>query len=148
LAELGADRKHEKVGNLVLFISTSVLIVLSLRSLLTLQLLDVILDFDIGSVHLGSRRDFFQIPLPCSRAIWDAGTSFDWEKEYKKCEANGMSGKLLVVGDLEELRARPVEEVDSNVAAALISWVGEMDGFGRLLFNGTVGLWRERKYST
>jgi hypothetical protein len=137
---LGADRKYEKVSCLRLPCQLKHTNRTTLKSLLTLKLLDAVLDFDIGSVRHGLCRDLFQISLPCSRAIWNAGTNFDWEKGYKKCQANRMSDKPLVVGDLEELRTQPVEAVDPKVTANLSLWAEEMDNFGRPLLNGIVGL--------
>jgi len=68
-----------------------------------MHLVDMIRDLNIGIEP--SSPDCFamdDIPLPCSKAIWEAETEDAWEKEYKQYLSSRHCGKMLTIKDLRE----------------------------------------------
>lgn len=71
------------------------------------------------------------LPLPCSRVLWEADTETGWEMEYRKHLAT-RKGKTMSIGDLGALNNM---EVFGRVAfdfEDLFTWSTESDGFGAL----------------
>lgn len=68
-----------------------------------MHLVDMIRDLNIGTEPRSSDCSMMDdIPLPCSKAMWEADTEDAWEKEYKQYLSSRNYGNMLTVGDLRE----------------------------------------------
>jgi hypothetical protein len=103
-----------------------------------MHLLDVLLNFDIGTPKPADCSAMDQMYLPCSKALWEAETEGAWEQEYKKYLSTRNCGGLLTIGDLRRSNNVSVDEVDKDLIDDLSRWVEEVDSLGSLLLNGVL----------
>jgi len=101
-----------------------------------MHLLDVLLNFDIGTPKPTDCNIMDQIYLPCSKALWEAETEVAWEKEYKQYLSARSCGGLLTIGDLRRSKDLNIDEMNKDVRNDLSRWAEETDSLGALMFTG------------
>ena len=68
-----------------------------------MHLIDMLRDLSIGAeTRSPDCSTMDEIPLPCSKAIWEAETEVAWEKEYKQYLSTRNCGRILTTGDLRK----------------------------------------------
>jgi len=65
-----------------------------------MHLIDTLLDLNMGQPKPQDCSAMDEVPLPCSKAIWEAETEVAWEKEYKEYLSSRKYGRMLTTGDL------------------------------------------------
>lgn len=103
-----------------------------------MHLLDVLLNFDIGTPRPADCSTMDQLYLPCGKTLWEAETEAAWEKEYKQYLSTRSCAGLLTIGDLRRSNNLSVDEVDKDLIDDLSRWVEEADSLGALLLNGVL----------
>ena len=106
----------------------------------------LLLDTAIDPPEDGSCDDYFLVPLPCNRGLWEPVTDGEWETRYQKdVDAKSQHRTQgLNLGDLITLHrgldqgqelSRP--EVPETVGE-LAQWCEKVDEFGMLLWMATM----------
>jgi hypothetical protein len=103
-----------------------------------MHLLDVLLNFDIGTPRPADCSAMDQMFLPCSKTLWEAETELAWEKEYKQYLSTRNCGGLLTIGDLRRSNDMNIDEMDQDIRDGLSRWAEEADSLGSLLLNGVL----------
>jgi hypothetical protein len=67
-----------------------------------MHLIDMLRDLNMGQPKPADCSSMDEIPLPCSKAIWEAETEVAWEKEYKQYLSTRNRGRMLTTGDLRK----------------------------------------------
>ena len=67
-----------------------------------MHFVDKLLDLNVGQPKPQDCSSLDEIPLPCSKTIWQAETQVAWEKEYKRYLSTRNCGRMLTTGDLRK----------------------------------------------
>jgi hypothetical protein len=96
-----------------------------------------LLEMDIGNPNpqKGPCYAFDQVPLPCSKSLWEAETSSIWEDRYKAHLSARRRNVALKIGDLRQSLKATLEDKSSDMVEDLSSWSAEVDGFGAVILN-------------
>ncbi len=73
------------------------------------------------------------IPLACSKLLWEADTEAKWEYEYKKYLSERKGSGLLTTRSLWESAKLDVSSMEAENLEDLSSWSKGADGFGAML---------------
>ncbi|KAF4635443.1 hypothetical protein G7Y89_g2655 [Cudoniella acicularis] len=106
------------------------------RTLITLHLLDVILDLRVDKYQQGSCSIMDQIPLPCSKYLWEAETILLWEQEFKKYLQKRKVGEVRTIGKLRASVNQNTNKLDVGLVEDLGDWAAGIDSFGAMLLTG------------
>ncbi len=107
----------------------------STRALLLLHLLDKVLDFNVGKPAITTCREFDNIPLTCSKVMWEAETAAAWEVEYKRYLSTRKGKRMAKFGDLRRSSNLEVNTMENDLKEDLSSWAKSIDGFGSMLLS-------------
>ncbi|GFN13705.1 Zn(II)2Cys6 transcription factor domain-containing protein [Aspergillus tubingensis] len=102
------------------------------RTLYVMYLFDSILSSQEGlPTFLGT--ELRGLPAPASKLLWQAGTRYEWEREYNVHMADWMEGCLTI----DELWPTPDDLGEVGVArrrARVDQWLQNLDEYGTMLF--------------
>lgn len=109
-----------------------------------LYLFDLLLHIDIETPSRGDCDDFFDMPLPCVRELWQPISDREWKKRYQEHvtvkDREGRRG--LTLRDLFLLKQssargeRIAKSEISEVEEELAEWCGKADDLSMLLWMG------------
>lgn len=105
------------------------------RTLLIINLMDQVLDFNIGKPNITACRQFDLLPLTSSKRMWEAETPALWEIEYKRYLSNRQGMEMLRFGDLRKLSHLDAKELDRNLMLDLSNWASDVDGLGTMVIS-------------
>ena len=80
------------------------------------------------------------IPLPCSRKLWEAQTRTKWEEEYKNYLLTKRRSRPLLTKALLDSTNAKTGSMESDLLDDLSRWSEEVDGYGSLLIMALSGL--------
>ncbi|KAL2838325.1 hypothetical protein BJX68DRAFT_279840 [Aspergillus pseudodeflectus] len=102
------------------------------RTLYVMYLFDSILATEEGlPTFLGV--ELHGLPAPANKLLWQAGSRYEWEREYNIHLAHWMEGSLTI----DELWPRPAYFNESDVArrgARVDRWLENLDEYGTMLY--------------
>lgn len=101
-----------------------------------MHILNMLLDLNIGTPSPTDCSVMDQIPLPCSKSVWQAETEAAWEKEYKRYLSTKNCGRILTVGDLRQSNNLDLNSLDTDIKGDLSEWAESVDSLGSLLLSG------------
>lgn len=104
--------------------------------MITLHLLDKVIDLRIGNFQSASCQAMDKIPLPCKRSMWEAETVTEWETEYKKYLQNRKGSQMTTIGDLRASRQQDTRSLDYEIVEDIATWATGTDDFGAMLLTG------------
>jgi hypothetical protein len=90
--------------------------------MILLHLMNLILDMSMSTFNSLTCSQLDQLPLPCSRAMWEAESRSAWEDEYKKYLSNMKGGRMFQCGDLRQMRLIEVSSLGGDVVDGLSAW--------------------------
>ncbi len=73
------------------------------------------------------------IPLPCSKELWEAETKSGWESEYKKYLSSRSGVRIPKVGDLVHSNESDVDSLELDMVNDLSDWSKAADSISSLL---------------
>jgi hypothetical protein len=87
---------------------------------------------------------FYDVPLPCSRDLWEAMTNLEWTKQFQKQLFHRKLSRLLKVDDIRHMKSSSYEFTtdkisDDGLMADLMDWCSDLDSFGTLIWTA-IGL--------
>jgi hypothetical protein len=109
------------------------------RTMTMLFLLGSVLELKLAGARCDSSHEMGAIPLPCSKAMWEADTSEKWELEYKNYLSRRKGQGMLKFCHLRELGPRKTDGVDEGLVEDLVRWAEEVDELGTVLLARLVG---------
>jgi hypothetical protein len=95
--------------------------------------MNLILDMSMGTFTSLNCSQLDQLPLPCSKTMWDAESKSAWEDEYKRYLSNIKGGRIFQCGDLRQLCRMEVSSLEHDTVAGLSAWSKVVDDFGAML---------------
>jgi hypothetical protein len=95
--------------------------------------MNLILDMNMGIFKCPSCSQFDKLPLPCSKAMWEAESKSEWEDQYKTYLSNMKGGRTLQFGDLRHLNKVEVSSLGVDRVDGLSAWSKGVDNFGAML---------------
>ncbi len=98
-----------------------------------LHLMNLILDMSMGVFKSPTCSQLDKLPLPCSRAMWEAMSKSAWEDEYKNYLSNLKGGRMMQCGDLRQLSKIEVSCLGSDIVDGLSAWSKTIDSFGAMV---------------
>jgi hypothetical protein len=104
-----------------------------------LYLIDLLLQSDLQTPSRGNCETFWQLPVPCSRQLWETNSEDAWRHQYDRITSS-FTCKSLRLGDLLLLRqSRRLDEVVASVgqyavAEELAIWCEHADDLSMLLW--------------
>jgi hypothetical protein len=102
------------------------------RTLYVMYLFDSILATEEGlPTFLGV--ELHGLPAPANKLLWQAGSRYEWEREYNIHLGHWMEGSLTI----DELWPRPADFNESDVArrgARVDRWLENLDEYGTMLY--------------
>lgn len=101
--------------------------------MILLWLLEMLLDMNIGVPASTSCRTLDDIPLPCTKDIWEAATKKEWETKYKSHFSSRKSREMAKIGDLRAAQDSDSNIVERPLADDLHLWSSNADSFGGLI---------------
>jgi hypothetical protein len=101
--------------------------------MILLRLMNLILDMSLGIFKCPSCSQLDKLPLPCSKAMWEAESKSEWEDQYKNYLSNMKGGRTLQCGDLRHLNKIEVGSLGSDRVDGLSAWSKGVDNFGAML---------------
>lgn len=110
------------------------------RTMITLHLLDKVIDLRIGDFQSAPCQVMDQIPLPCQRSMWEAETVTEWETEYKNYLQNRKGGQMLTIGDLRASRQQDIKGLNSDVVEDIATWATGVDSLGAMLLTSILAI--------
>ena len=107
-----------------------------------LYLFDLLLQVDTQTPSKGDCDEFFELPLPCYRELWEPVSDRDWKKRYEEyVQAKNQRGRVgLTLGNLLLTRQAAAHGVDITKAARpgfpeeLAEWCERTDDLSMLLW--------------
>ena len=139
---MGLYGKHEKVSfartmyALVIFS-----LLMSCRVACVLYFFDLLLQSDVQGPSSEECPDFFDIPLPCIRELWQPHSDRDWKKRYlehidigKQKGRQGLTYRHLLSVRRATLHGCAATMPDVSVADEVAEWCGQADDLNMLLW--------------
>lgn len=107
-----------------------------------LYLFDLLLQLDTRTPSKGDCDEFFELPLPCYRELWEPVSDRDWKKRYQEyIQSKKQKGRVgLTLGNLLLTRQAAAHGVDITKAARpgfpeeLNEWCERTDDLSMLLW--------------
>lgn len=104
------------------------------RTMTLLWLLQSIINVEIGIPKSGTCWGFDEIPLPCSKDLWEAATESEWNMRYSIHKSAKKESHVLRVGDLRAAQQHNTAALSNKLRAVdLQVWSSTIDSFGALL---------------
>ena len=108
--------------------------------MILLHFLAMLVDVDIGTSRPTGCAELDNIPLPSSKALWEADTQEKWETEYKNYLSTRKCGQMLKIGTFRQSHELDVDILDKDIVSDLASWSKGVDSFGAMIIMGVSGL--------
>jgi hypothetical protein len=87
------------------------------RTMTLLWLLQCIINVDIGIPKSETCWGFDEIPLPCSKDLWEAATESEWNMRYREHKSIKKESHILRVGDLRAAQQVNTAALSSKLRA-------------------------------
>jgi hypothetical protein len=103
------------------------------RTMILLWLLEMLLDMNIGVPTSPSCRTLDEIPLPCTKGLWEATTKTEWETKYRSLLSSRKSSEIPKIGDLRAAQDSESALLEKSLVDDLHFWSSNADSFGGLI---------------
>ena len=93
----------------------------------------MLLEMNIGVSPSRACRTLDEIPLPCTKTLWEATTGSEWETKYKSYLLSRKNGEIPKIGDLRAAQDSAPAVLNKSLVDDLHFWSSDTDGFGGLI---------------
>ena len=98
-----------------------------------LHLLNALIDIEVDMGWHHPCNGLLEVPLPCSRGMWEATTCSSWETEYRIYLATRNRRKILLYADLVDALHLERNGMSKSLIGELDNWCANLDGLGTLV---------------